>query len=98
MKKTFSCKKCGVVYEATWTKGICTTCRSRRSKAIYNKKNHTASDPNGHRANAVLEHIPGEWITTTWQSFSPGQPHPIQNRWAVEAHNDLVRRYYQGKL
>ena len=97
-KYQFKCKKCGAIYEATWSKGLCTTCRKKLAHKKYGKKYHKSHNPYGHYANGVTTRENGDWLGASWHTYAIYGSHPIKNRMAVEAYNDLKRRYFTGSF
>lgn len=95
MKQLFNCKKCGVEYKATWSKGLCPTCRARKARVAYQERNYVGLDPNGHRVNTVYDHEDGDWLGILLPVDQDGRPHPIHDREDIEAGNALKRRHYQ---
>ena len=98
MKKLFNCTKCGCSYEANWTKGLCFTCRTKDKKKAYRQKNWSASDPHGHRVNKIYTHEDGDWLGVRLNLFNKHGGHSIRNREAIEAYNNLKRKYYTGQF
>jgi len=94
VKKKYKCTECNSDYWAKWSKGLCPTCRDKRNGKTYNEKHYKSADPYSHRVNATTEGN-NDWIPPVSPGLISTGPHPVRNREAVEAKNNLVRRYYE---
>lgn len=93
MKKQFDCTNCTGRYEASWSRGLCPTCRRRE----HYKDTYKSSDPYSIHATREIKTVVDD-MNGDVSLYSVHKRHHPRHRTSIESHNDLVRRYYKGRF